>query len=86
MASNYPPGHPMGVRHDECLREIYCCDPCNRVLELDELVQEGDKQLCSYCRGEVQRAECETCGQPATHIDYDRSVNYNAPMCSKHYL
>jgi len=98
MLSNYPPGHPTGCWHDTKNREIWYCENCNWLLEPEEVTVVVSRNIwtlflvaikhvyCNRCAKHAERAFCERCDAPATHIDYDRAVNYNAPMCEKHYL
>lgn len=82
MASNFPPGHPTGVRHGE-QSEIYYCDNCNMLFEEDQL-SVGTRCPNKNCSLVVGRAECETCGEPATRIDTEEDVNAHLAFCDKH--
>lgn len=86
--SNFPPGHPTGVDHGE-EDEIYYCEPCNYLLRKNEINEHENswqhKKAAKLFGGNpIQRDLCESCGEPCTHIDYDRSVNYTQAFCSKH--
>ena len=91
--SNFPPGHPTGVSHSE-LTMVFECEPCNRLwtpedhdaMKLRLQLKHGKKPTCPGCKQPLQRATCDTCGKPATHIDEDRSVNFFLPFCDKHSM
>lgn len=91
MSSNYPPGHPTGVRRGEETL-IFECDPCCRLitpedhdaLKLRLQLKQGQTPTCPQCGAPIHQAFCEVCEEPATRIDVDRAVNCAEAYCSKH--
>ena len=86
MLSNYPPGHPTGVyigtRYGNA--NVFYCEGCNWLFEPDEVIAAAGYFICPGCSNEVGIAECERCGDPATHVDCERDVNAYIAMCSRH--
>jgi hypothetical protein len=99
---NFPPGHPTGVSRGEPGTGVFHCEPCYRLwatedrdaLKLRLQVKHGRTPTCPDCNHPLERAECEhwdrethaACGQPATHIDIDRSVNCPGTYCDHHSM
>lgn len=91
--SNYPPGHPTGTNFGDETRVFYC-EGCNRLwtpedpgtLKLRLQLKHSKPVTCPSCDKPMDRASCERCDEPATHIDTDRAVNAHAAYCSKHSM
>src|ERR1700689_406476 len=85
--SNYPPGHPTGLQHGH-ETEVFYCDGCNTIWDREDLVRINQVEVCPTCKNKdkLERADCEKCGAPATHIDLDRAVNAPGTYCAKHRM
>jgi hypothetical protein len=89
---NFPPGHPHGVSHEEPGGEIYECDPCNYMLRKEEVkAHEASWQHKKAVKlfpadPNIHRAQCDKCGEPATHIDTDESVNFSLSYCDNCHM
>ena len=86
-ASNYPPGHPTGIRHGE-ETQVFYCEGCNTLWAREELLRLNKVEVCPTCRNaaKLERALCAKsgCSTPATHIDVELDVNAADAFCSKH--
>jgi len=79
--SDYPPGEKT---------EVYTCGGCYYLFKKGELKWVGPANdeipICPNCgrNDKLERAKCECCGKPATHIETDKATMAYEAFCDEH--